>query len=304
MIDNPHTKRIPVLVVSGFLGAGKTTLVRYLLEDAQASGVRMAVISNEFGELGIDQALLGGRQATYIELAGGCVCCQLSDELLQTVEEVYRRTSPDRIVVETSGLALPSETLLTFWRDPVKEWVEEDTGVVVVDASQVAEGRDLEGTFEEQVTSADMLILNKIDLVDSADLMRVEEHLRALEPEAPIVRASRGRVDPQLLFPPRPSATRRSRSTPPARVHGHERFRHREVEIPAGLPSADIIKQLRALGALRIKGFVAAAEGLRVVQGVGPRVQLTPAPVEIDTGLIGRVVVIERNDARQAIIAG
>ena len=108
---------VPVLVVSGFLGSGKTTLVRWLLEQAQATGVRMAVISNEFGELGIDQALLGDRQAAYVELAGGCVCCQLSDELLQTVEELHQRTSPDRIVVETSGIALPSETLLTFWRE-------------------------------------------------------------------------------------------------------------------------------------------------------------------------------------------
>src|SRR6188474_2528712 len=113
---------VPVLVVSGFLGSGKTTLVRWLLEQAQATGVRMAVISNEFGELGIDQALLGDRQAAYVELAGGCVCCQLSDELLQTVEELHQRTSPDRIVVETSGIALPSETLLTFWRDPVRQW--------------------------------------------------------------------------------------------------------------------------------------------------------------------------------------
>lgn len=288
---------IPVLVVSGFLGSGKTTLVRWLLEQAQATGVRMAVVSNEFGELGIDQALLGDRQAAYVELAGGCVCCQLSDELLQTVEDLHRRTSPDRIVVETSGIALPSETLLTFWRDPVREWVEEDTGVVVVDATQVSEGRDLEGTFEEQVTSADLLILNKIDLVDAAELMRVEQRLRDIEPDAPIVRATRGRVDPALLFPPRPSGGRRARSAPPVRNHGHERFRHREVEIPAGMKSAEVIERLRGLTALRIKGFVVTAEGLRLVQGVGPRVQLTPTQAAVDADMLGRLVVIERNES-------
>jgi cobalamin biosynthesis protein CobW len=289
-------KRIPVLVVSGFLGSGKTTLVRWLLEQAQASGERMAVVSNEFGDLGIDQALLGDRQAAYVELAGGCVCCQLSDELLRTLEELYRRAAPDRVVVETSGVALPSETLLTFWRDPVRAWVEEDTGVVVIDASQVAEERELEGTFEEQVTSADLLILNKIDLVDAAGLARVERRLREIEPDAPIVRATRGRVDPALLFPPPPSNGRRERAAPAARSHRHERFRHRELEIPAGLPSADILERLRGLAALRIKGFVVTAEGLRLVQGVGTRVQLSPTQAEVDAGMLGRLVIIERNE--------
>jgi cobalamin biosynthesis protein CobW len=289
-------KRIPVLVVSGFLGSGKTTLVRWLLEQAQATGVRLAVVSNEFGELGIDQALLGDRQAAYVELAGGCVCCQLSDELLQTVQELYRRTSPDRIVVETSGVALPSETLLTFWRDPVREWVEEDTGVVVVDATQVSEGRDLEGTFEEQVTSADLLILNKIDLVDAAALTRVEHRLRELEPDAPIVRTTRGRVDPALLFPPRPFGRRRLRAATAPRDHGHERFRHREIDIPPGMKAADVIERLRRLTALRIKGFVVTDEGLRLVQGVGLRIQLTPTQAEVDADMLGRLVVIERNE--------
>jgi cobalamin biosynthesis protein CobW len=255
----------------------------------------MAVVSNEFGELGIDQTLLGDRQAAYVELAGGCVCCQLSDELSKTVEELYRRTSPDRLVVETSGVALPSETLLTFWRDPVRAWVEEDTGVVVIDASQVADGRDLGGTFEEQVTSADLLILNKIDLVDEAALARVEQQLRELEPGAPIVRAVRGHVDPALLFPPGPIENRRVRTAPVHRDHGHERFRHREIDIPAGMRSADIIEELRALGALRIKGFLVTEEGLRLVQGVGQRVQLTPTQAEVDADMLGRLVVIERN---------
>lgn len=289
--------RIPVLVVSGFLGSGKTTLVRWLLEEAQATGVRLAVVSNEFGALGIDQALLGDRQAAYVELAGGCVCCQLSDELLQTVQTLRERTSPDRIVVETSGIALPSETLLTFWRDPVKQWVEEDMGVVVVDAKQVADGRDLEGTFEEQVTSADLLVLNKTDLVSPAQLVEVETRLRALEPDAPIIRAVHGRVDPALLFPPRPASGRRPRpEIQLGRDHLHDRFRHRELEIPPGKAEAELVEQLRNLGAVRIKGFVSTVGGLRVVQGVGPRIQLTPAESSIDEDLIGRVVVIERTD--------
>jgi cobalamin biosynthesis protein CobW len=288
-------ERIPVLVVSGFLGAGKTTLVRWLLAEAQATGVRLAVVSNEFGALGIDQALLGGRSADYVEIAGGCVCCQLSDELLKTVQMLRQRTHPDRLVVETSGIALPSETLLTFWRDPVRQWVEDDMGVVVVDATQVAEERDLEGTFEHQVTSADLLILNKTDLVSPPDLVRVEERLRAIEPEAPIVRTTHCRVDPSLLFPPPAAGERRPRSEMPAdRIHLHDHFRQRELKIPSGAASAEIADRLRRLGALRIKGFVSTREGVRIVQGVGTRIQLSPAEYDVDPELIGRVVVIER----------
>ena len=98
---------VPALVVSGFLGAGKTTLVKHLIADAQQQGLKLAVVSNEFGELGIDRALLqeeGG--PGYVELEGGCVCCQLSGELLKTLQNLWESIHPDRVVVETSGVAL------------------------------------------------------------------------------------------------------------------------------------------------------------------------------------------------------
>ena len=156
-------------MVSGFLGSGKTTLVRHLLEAAQASGTRIAVVSNELGELGIDRALLGSGGEAFVELEGGCVCCELSDDLVDTLQRLRDEVNPDRIVIETSGVALPFDTTLNFWRDPIAAWVGDDTAIVVVNAEQLAEGRDLEGTFEDQVSSADLLVVTKVDLVDNRD---------------------------------------------------------------------------------------------------------------------------------------
>lgn len=180
--------QIPVLIVSGFLGSGKTTLVRHLLDNAIQRGIRAAVISNEFGELGIDRALLGKNAEEFVELEGGCVCCQLSDELVETLEMLRERVAPDRIVIETSGIALPYDTQLQLWRPPISEWVSDDLAVVVVNAEQLQQGRDLEGTFEDQVSSADLLILNKLDLVAGDAIEGLEAKLRFAAPDTPVLR--------------------------------------------------------------------------------------------------------------------
>src|SRR5262245_24980497 len=202
MNSSPLDKRIPVLVISGFLGSGKTTLVSHLLKEAQAKGARIAVVSNEFGALGIDQALLGQGGGAYVELEGGCVCCQLSDELVKTLQMLWERVSPDGIIVETSGVALPFDTQIQVWREPVCRWVEDDMAVVVVNAEQVLERRDLDGTFEDQVSSADLLLLNKLDLVPPESLESLEALLHDMAPDTPVVRSIHGRIDPSLLFPP------------------------------------------------------------------------------------------------------
>jgi cobalamin biosynthesis protein CobW len=292
-------KRIPVLVISGFLGAGKTTLVRHLLHDAQRTGVRVAVISNEFGALGIDKALLGEGGAAYVEIEGGCVCCQLSDTLLDTLQMLRERVHPDRILVETSGVALPFDTQLNLWREPVSAWVDDDMAVVVVNAEQLVEGWDLEGVFEDQVSSADLLLLNKIDLLPPEALGRAETLLHALAPDTPLVRSIQGSVDPAVLFPPDPAGVRsQRRTTPPIQSpHQHDMFHTQEISIEDGIEPDMLSERLRRLGMLRAKGFVQTSQGLRLVQGVGRRIELTAVTILPPPALLGRVVVITRSES-------
>jgi len=223
------------------------------------------------------------------------VCCELSDDLLETLETLYREVDPDRIVIETSGVALPFDTQLNFWREPVSRWIGDDMAIVVVNAEQLREGRDLEGTFVDQVSSADLLVLNKVDLVPVAELGAIEAKLRAIEPEAPLVRAEQGRLDPDLLFPPEVGAIDRSGPPPPVRPHSHEHFATEIWQIPAGATEVEIEAELEAraeAGLLRAKGFVKTGTGVRLLQLVGRRIDWSDA--EGPTPNAGRLVLIRR----------
>jgi len=306
--DNPvSNRRAQALVVSGFLGSGKTTLVRRLLEEGQRAGIRTAVVSNEFGELGIDQALLAGTARSvkgesgvdFVELAGGCVCCRLSDDLLRTLQELWERTHPDRVIVETSGVALPYDTLLNFWRDPVREWSVDESSVVVVSAEQVAAGRNLDRTFEDQVCSADLLLLSKTDLVSETDAARAQAIVHRLQPDVAIVRASFGEVDSRLFFPPEPGSRplRQADAVHDHCAHVHDEYRCEEVSFAAGVEETEVVRALEGRSALRAKGFVRTAAGLRIVQGVAGRIELSETHTEPPAALVGRVVVIEHSRA-------
>ncbi len=290
-------RKIPGLVVSGFLGSGKTTLVRHLLARAQATGVKIAVVSNEFGELGIDQALLGEGGDAYVELEGGCVCCKLSDELLETLQMLYEQVGPDRVIVETSGVALPFETQLNFWREPVCEWIDDDMALVVVDAWRIHEGKELAGTFTDQVSAADLLVLNKIDQVPESALPAIEAWLAAEAPDTPVVRCTFGQVPEEVLFTPDPQGLRAQRraAAPTAPPHTHEHFTTEEIQVEEGVEPDVLEDRVRSLGALRAKGFVRTSEGPRLVQGVGRRLDLAPTRLEVPEDMWGRVVVIRRD---------
>lgn len=288
------TDRIPALVVSGFLGSGKTTLVRHLLESAQRDGVRVAIVSNEIGDLGIDRTLLGGGGEAFVELEGGCVCCELSDDLVETMQRLYDEVRPDRIVIETSGAALPFDTQLNFWREPVSDWVGDDMAVVVVNAEQVGERRDLEGTFEDQVHSADLLVLNKVDLVATDALEAIEAQLRAIEDEAPVVRAVHGRIDTALLFPPDPGAPDRSGAAPAHHEHEHEQFATEVWTVPEGATRDTLEAKLRGDPLLRAKGFVELGGALHLVQLVGRRLEIEPSELAPASESIGKLVLVSR----------
>jgi G3E family GTPase len=236
-------------------------------------------------------------QDDYVELRGGCVCCKLSDQLVETLEMLRQRVDPDRVIVETSGVALPYDTQLNFWREPIAGWIADDVAVVVVNAEQLAAERELEGTFEQQVSSADLLVLNQLDRVGEAAIPRLEARLREIEPEAPILRAVHADVDPRLLFPPDPTERRALRREGAGEAHAdhlHERFEAEEIVIEPEMEAEALIARLRATSALRVKGFVRTCDGVRVVQGVGPRIELATPDAAPPEELVGRLVVIRR----------
>lgn len=295
---------VPALILSGYLGAGKTTLVGHLLAAAQREGVKLAIISNEFGDTGIDRALVDAGEEGFVELDGGCVCCRLSDALGETVEGIVRAARPDRLVLECSGVALPGDVQVQFWRPPVDALITDEVVVVMVDADRFVATADdaLEDTFLEQLEAADLLLLNKVDLVTEAQADACEARLGTLTGGQPVIRCTHGEVEPSLLFPPDPDGARRARRDADAKPHPHthERFTTHELRFPGVVDPAAVLAEVAAQQAIRAKGFVRTADGLQVLQGVGPRIELTPFLRPLDEALVGRVVIIHREAGHDA----
>ena len=193
---------VPILLVTGFLGAGKTTVVNQLL--VHAEGRRIAAVVNDFGAINIDAELISGASDGVISLANGCICCSLEGDLLRTLASILRRAPrPDYIVIETSGVADPADIVRNLM-DPVI-WREAplETVLCVVDAAAPAEALD-DALLRSQVRAADVVALSKADLADPAALQRVRAAVAAIKPAAVVVDAVHGQLPAALLFPADP----------------------------------------------------------------------------------------------------
>ena len=316
--------KIPATVVTGFLGAGKTTLIRHMLQNAQ--GKRIALIINEFGDLGVDGDILKGCGADVcteddiVELSNGCICCTVADDFIPTMEALLARDpKPDHIVIETSGLALPQPLVRAFNWPGISTKVTVDGVVTVVDGRAVHDGQfahnvaavdaqraqdenldhetPLSELFEDQIACADMIVVNKIDLLDDAEAESLTSRLKSEARQGvQVVKAAMGALPVDVLLGQGIGAEsdlaarhevhhhhhhddeEDDHQHDHAHEHGHDEFEsfivtRGEITDPDAFATqvADVI---RANNILRLKGFV-AIEGkpMRLtLQAVGPRI--------------------------------
>src|SRR5437667_2043082 len=201
--------RTPITLITGPLGSGKTTLLRHIL--ATEPG-KIAIVMNEFGEIAIDTKVIEGKNVRIAELGGGCVCCSLLGEFEAAVNEIIEKIAPERIVVETTGLAEPEA--LAFNIQEALPQCRLDGVVSIIDADMLVRFPELGHTTRLQIEGADILLLNKIDLIEPEQVKPLETKLREINPTATIVLTERCRIDPALLFGI-PQSREKKVATPP-----------------------------------------------------------------------------------------
>ena len=310
-----NTAKIPATIVTGFLGSGKTTLLRHILDNAD--GRRIAVIVNEFGELGIDGDILQACgigcdesgapiEGTLYELANGCMCCTVQEEVFPVMKQLAaRRDQIDAILIETSGLALPKPLVQAFQWPEIASVFTVDAVVTVVDTPATAAGQfaafpdavdeqrradpnldhesPLHELFEDQLSAADLVVLNKVDGVSAEELAKVQAMVREeLSPEVKVVQADHGRLPLDVLL----GLSKAAEETIDQRTshhdhdedHDHDEFDSFVIELPA----VDRDKLLAAVAQLvsehqilRVKGFAdIPGKPMRwLLQGVGRRLE-------------------------------
>jgi len=303
--------KIPVTVITGFLGAGKTSLIRHLLKTAD--GRRLALIINEFGDLGVDGEIIKGcgdnacTEDDIVELANGCICCTVAEDFIPTIEALLSRPEPpDHIVIETSGLALPKPLLQAFNWPEIRTRVTVDGVIAVLDGAAIDDGRfaddpaaidaqrqaddaldhdsPLKEVFDDQIACADMVILNKSDLLTGDALASTERALAdQLRPQVKLVRAAHGAIDADVLLGLAAAAEDDLAQRPSHHDgqddHEHDDFESFTVSVDEITSPDALVARLAPIvaehGILRVKGFFAVAgRDMRLlVQGVGPRIQ-------------------------------
>ncbi|EDZ47039.1 MULTISPECIES: cobalamin biosynthesis protein CobW [Leisingera] len=303
--------KIPVTVITGFLGAGKTTLIRHLMQNPQ--GKRLAVVVNEFGTAGVDGDILKScadencPAENIMELANGCICCTVADDFIPTIEQLMNLPEkPDHIVIETSGLALPKPLLKAFDWPAIRSRITVDGVIALADAEAVAKGqfapdldavqaqREADGSidhetplsevFEDQISCADIVLLSKADLAGDAGVEKARAVIEAEAPrKLPILPMSEGVIDPRIILGLN-AAAEDDLEARPSHHDGHHDHEHDdfesivvemgEVSDPEALQNA-IVKLARERNILRVKGYV-AVEGKpmrMLVQAVGERLR-------------------------------
>jgi cobalamin biosynthesis protein CobW len=335
--------KIPVTIVTGFLGAGKTTLIRHVLEHAH--GRRLALIINEFGDVGVDGTILRScgidtcPDENIVELANGCLCCTVADDFIPAIEALLARSpQPEHIIIETSGLALPKPLVKAFDWPEIRTRLTVDGVIAVVDGAAVADGRfaddptklaaqraadssidhenPLEEVYEDQLLCADLVVLNKTDLLTPEAARRVAEEIRTAVPRAvKIVHTHEGRLDPSILLglaaAVEDDLAQRPSHHDAEEGHGHDDFESFVVDIPATTDPTGLLARFATVAGqheiLRMKGFIeVSGKPMRLlVQGVGQRFrQQFDRPWAQGDERRGRLVVIgEKGLDRDAITA-
>ena len=305
------TTKIPTTVITGFLGSGKTTMIRNLLMNA--GGRKIALIINEFGDVGVDGEILKGcgqeacTEDDMIELANGCICCTVADDFVPTMNKLLNRATPlDHIIIETSGLALPQPLVRAFnWPD-IKSRVTVDGVITVVDAKALSEGRfaddeeaiaaqrasdptvdhenPIQELFNDQLNSADMVLLNKADLLSADEMKAVTDALiPQLRKGTSLVQTTQGVIDAAILLGQKASAeddmqNRLSTHEQEGETqHDHDDFITFIVELNGEQNKETLLHRIANTIAshdiLRVKGFasVAGSNARLLIQAVGPR---------------------------------
>lgn len=326
--------KTPVTVITGFLGSGKTTLVRHLMANPQ--GLRLAVIVNEFGTMGVDGDILKGcadascPAENIVELSNGCICCTVADDFIPTLEALMALPArPDHILIETSGLALPKPLLKAFDWPAIRSRITVDGVIALADAEAVAAGRfapdvaavdaqraadpgldhetPLSEVFEDQIACADVILLTKADLAGPEGVAAARSAIEAEIPRPlPILTVTEGAVDPRLILGLGKAAEDDLDARPShhdgADDHEHEDFDTVVIDLPEITDPADLAARIARLAAeqnvLRVKGHVAVAgKPMRLlVQAVGARVRHQYDRPWGQTPRRSRLVVIAEHD--------
>jgi G3E family GTPase len=286
--------RTPITLITGPLGSGKTTLLRHILAK---QGDKIAIVMNEFGEIAIDTKVIEGKNVRIAELGGGCVCCSLLGEFEAAVNEIIDKVAPERIIVETTGLAEPEA--LVFDIQEALPQCRLDGVVSVIDADMLIRFPELGHTTRLQIEGADILLLNKIDLVEPVQIGALETKLREMNSTAAIIRAERCRVDPELLF-----GIGRERKI--AHLdHRHqpefESFAFNSGKIFSRDCFEDFANRLPA-SVIRAKGFIRFADGGHLFNFVAGRWELEPFETDCTKLVfIGRKITAEKSTIVRAL---